>query len=100
MANGLVAKAPGLQAGVDVVLIRVDEAVRRYSGPDDRLDRRLPDVGQHLQHHLPAALDQPQDRRLLLVQRAPAGRALQAPPSSKAGFLATAAGLPLCPATT
>jgi hypothetical protein len=31
----------------------------RDGGLDDRLDRPLLDIGQHLQHHLPAALDQP-----------------------------------------
>src|SRR5688572_7755517 len=70
------------------------------AGLDDRSDRRLLDVGQHPDHHLAPALEQAQDRRLLLLQRAAARRTLQPPASAAAPLLATAAGLPLCPATT
>jgi hypothetical protein len=59
VADGLVSVAPGLQPGIDVVLVGVDEGALRDGGPDDRLDRPLLNIGQHLQHHLPAALDQP-----------------------------------------
>src|ERR687886_711820 len=67
---------------------------------DDRTDRRLLHVGQHVQHDLAAALNKAEDRRLLLLQRPATWRALQPPPSSGATFWATASGWPLCPATT
>ena len=40
---------------------------------DDGPDRHLPDVGQHAEDDLAAALEQARDRRLVLVERAPAG---------------------------
>src|SRR4051812_31486983 len=62
---------------MDVVLVGVDEGVPGDRGPDDRLDRLLPDIGQHPQRHPPAALDQAEDRRLVLRQRAAARRSRQ-----------------------
>ena len=56
MADRLVPLAPGWQAGVDAILVRVDKGAWNDSGGDDRLDRDLPHVGQHAQHDL-AALD-------------------------------------------
>src|SRR3954470_16641353 len=100
MADSLVPVAPVLQAGVDVVLVGVDEGALGDAGLDDRSDRRLPDVGQHSDHHLAATLQQAQDRRLLLRQRAAPGRTPQPPASPRTPLLATAAGLPLCPAVT
>ncbi len=100
MADRLVPVAPGWQAGVDAVFVRVDEGARGDGGGDDRLDRGLLHVGQHAQHDLAAALDQAKDRRLVLLQRAAARRACQLAPAPEPALLATAAGCPLCPATT
>ena len=100
VTNGLVPVAPALQAGLDVVLVGVDEGVPGDRGPDDRLDRLLLDIGQHLQRHLPAALDQAEDRRLVLRQRAASRRSRQPAAASEPPPFATAAGWPLCPATT
>jgi hypothetical protein len=50
--------------------------------------------------HLAAALDQAKDLWLLLLQGAPAGGSFEPAAPSGAAFLATAAGLPLCPTTT
>jgi hypothetical protein len=61
MTHGLVPVAP---TSVDVVLIGVDEGARRDGGLNDGSDRLLLDIGQHLQHDLTTALDQPEDRRL------------------------------------
>ena len=61
VADRLVPVALSRQAGVDAVFVRVDEAARGYRGGDDRLDRGLLHVGQHMQHHLAAALDQAED---------------------------------------
>ena len=60
----------------------------------------LPHVGQHAQHDFAAALDQAEDRRLLLRQRAPSGRALQPAPAPEPPFWPPPPGWPLCPATT
>jgi len=100
MADRLVPVAPGWQARVDAILVRVDKGARGDSVGDDRLDRFLLHVGQHMQHHLAAALDQAKDGRLVLVQRAASRRAGQLAAPSEPPLLATAAGCPLCPATT
>src|SRR3954447_15194657 len=100
VTDRLVPVAPVLQAGVDVVLVGVHEGALGDAPLDDGPDRHLPDVGQHAQDDLAAALEQAEDRRLVLVERPPAGSTPQ--PSASAGTppLATAAGWPLWPATT
>ncbi len=100
MADRLVLVAPGGQARVDAVFVRVDEGARGDGGGDDRLDRGLLHVGQHAQHHLAAALDQAEDGQLVLRQRAAARRACQPATAPKPPLLATSSGWPLCPATT
>src|SRR4051812_44215436 len=94
VADGFVPVAPLLQARVDVVLVGVDQGACGDGGLDDRLDRDLLDIGQHVQCDFTAALDQAQDRWLLFGQRASAGCTLEPAPSPQAAFLATAAGLP------
>jgi hypothetical protein len=73
--------APGFQASVDAVFVRVDAGSSGDAGLDDGPDRRLPDIGQHPHGHLPTALEQAQDRRLLLRQRAASWRTPQPPAS-------------------
>src|SRR3954467_1428760 len=70
-----------------------------HVGLDERLDRLLLHIGQHAQHHLPAVLDQAQDRRLVRRQCAASRRSRQPAAASEPPPLATAAGWPLCPAT-
>jgi len=100
MADGLVLVASRCQAGVDAIFVRVDEGALRDSARDDRLDRGLLQVGQHAQHDLAATLDQAEDGWLVLRQRAAARRACQLATAPELPRLATAAGWPLCPATT
>jgi len=100
VTNGFVPVAPGWQAGVDAIFVRVDEGAWGDSGADNRLDRGLLHVGQHAQHDLSAALDQAEDGRLALLQRAAARRACQPAAPSEPPLLATSSGCPLCPATT
>src|SRR4051812_27707190 len=100
VADRLVLIAPGRQTGVDVVLVGMDTGALGHGGLDDRLDRLLLHVGQHAQHHLPAALDQAEDRRLVLRQRAASRRSRQPAAASGPPPLATAAGWALCPAPT
>src|SRR3954452_9789832 len=100
VTDRLVPVAPVLQPAVDTVLVGVDEGALRDGRLDHRPDRRLPDVGEHAHDHLAAALQQAQDGRLVLGERAAAGGAPQPPAPAGTPLLATAAGLPLCPATT
>src|SRR5947209_558342 len=60
MTHRLVAIAPRRQTGVDVVFVGVDQRAGCDRIRDDRLDRHLPHVRQHLQNDLPATLDQPE----------------------------------------
>src|SRR3954454_18304609 len=99
VANRLVLVAPALQAGVDAILVGMDEGALGNRGRDDRLDRRLLHVGQHVQDYLTSALDQAEDGWLVLLPRAPARRAGQPATAPEPPLLATAAGWPLCPAT-
>src|SRR5215218_5259804 len=92
--------APGLQTGVDIILVRVDQAALDDTGLDDRLDRHLLHIGQHVQNHLTTTLDQAEDGGLVLPLRAATRRAGQPATASKPPLLATSAGWPLCPATT
>jgi hypothetical protein len=98
MADRLVTIAPGRQASVDLVLVGVDEAV--LGGRDDRLDRGLLHIGQSVEDQLATPLDQAEDGRLLLFQRAAARRSRQPAAAAEPPLLATAPGWPLCPATT
>src|SRR5947209_5204762 len=70
MAHRLVAIAPSWQACIDVILIGVNQRARCDRIADDRLDRCLLHLGQHVQNNLSVALDQAEDRRLVLFQRA------------------------------
>src|SRR3954468_8969118 len=100
MADCLVLIAPVLQAGVDAVLVGVDEGAVSDRARDDRLYPPLLHIGQHAQDHLTTALDQAEDRGLVLLRRAPTRYAPQLASPPRAPLLATAAGWPLWPATT
>ena len=100
VANRFLLLAPDRQARVDVILVCVDQAAWADTGLDDRLDTRLLHIGQHVQNHLTTTLDQAEDGWLVLLLRAAARRACQPAAASEPPLLATAAGWPLCPATT
>src|SRR5262249_28631084 len=100
MTDGLVSITPSRQPGVDVVLVGVNHRARGDRPLDQRADGLLFDVRQHPDGDLPAPLDHPEDRRLLLGQRAPTRGALQPASAAESPFFLTAAGWPLCPATT
>src|SRR3954471_12919219 len=100
MADRLVPITPGWQAGIDVVLVGVDASAFGDGRLDDRLDRLLLHVGQHAHDDPTTALDQAEDRRLVLPQRAAARPSRQSAAAAAPPPLATAAGWPLCPATT
>src|SRR3954466_5536842 len=100
MTDSFVLIAQGGQAGVDVVLVGVDASALGDGRLDDRLDRLLLHIGQHAHDDLPTTLDQAEDGGLILLQRAAARRPRQSATASKPPLFATAAGWPLCPATT
>ena len=100
MADRLVAVAPAFQAGVDAILVGVDQGAWGDDTRDDRLDRFLLHVGQHVQDHLAAALDQAGDGWLVLLQRAPTRRSCQPAAPLRPPLFATSFCWPLCPATT
>src|SRR3954468_20430189 len=95
VADRLVAVAPVLQTRVDVVLVGVHQGALGDAPLDDGPDRRLLPVGQHPQDDLAAPLQQAQDRRLVLRQRASSRRAPQATPAPRSPPWATTAGWPL-----
>src|SRR5919205_127362 len=87
MADHFVLIAPGWQAGVDTILVGVDERAFGNGGLDDRLDRGLLHVGQHVQDHLATALVQaheveaqhPYPQRLMVPGQRRAGEVVEAP---------------------
>src|SRR3954452_1810593 len=94
MVDGLVTKAPLRQSAIDRVLVGIDQAAQGHAGQDQRLDRRLLNIGQHVQDHGATALDHAEDRRLLFLQGAAAGHTLQPAATPRPVFFATAAGWP------
>src|SRR2546421_8303849 len=100
VTDGLVLISPFGKTGVDVILIGMDPGASGDQFRDDGLDGPLLNIGKHPKDSLSSPLDQPQNRRLLFLKRASARRAFEpsAPPFS--AFFWTAAGFPLCPATT
>src|ERR671921_2262954 len=100
VTDGLVSVAPHRQTSIDAVLIGVDHRSFGDSCRNNRLDCTLLYIGQHPENDLAITLDQAQDRWLLLFERATTACSFE--PSTPPGptFFWTAAGLPLCPATT
>ena len=86
MADRFVTIAPVFQTGVNIVFVSVDQSPWTDRLRDDRRDGGLLNVGQHPEHDFAAALDQSEDRWLLLVQGAATACAFQAPPASRAAF--------------
>src|SRR3954463_2335541 len=77
MTDGLVAVAETRKPGVDAILVSIDGRAFGDGLLDDRMDGRLLDIGQHPDHHLAAALNHAEDRRLFLLQGAATATALQ-----------------------
>src|SRR3954468_3344871 len=100
VTDGLVLVAPHRQASVNAVLVGVDHRAFDDRSLNDRLDRFLLHIGQHAENDLAIALDQAQDRRLFLFKRTTTAGSFQASAPPGPTFFWTAAGLPLCPATT
>src|SRR5688572_12403989 len=95
VAHAFVIVAPCIQAAVDVIRIGVDQGPRGNRGWNQRLDRHLLDVLQHLNHHIATALDHAEDRRFLTFERPASPGPLESPSSAQAPFFATSSGWPL-----
>ena len=82
MADRFMLVTPHWQTSVDAVLVGVDHRAFDDHSLNDRLDRLLLHIGQHAENDLAIALDQAQDRRLFLLQRATATHSFEpsAPP--------------------
>src|SRR4051812_48490821 len=93
MTDGLVAVAETRKPGVDAILVSIDVRAFGDSLLDDRMDGRLLD--KHPDHHLAAALDHAEDRRLFLLQGAAA--ALQSVAPAVASFGPHRLGIALVP---
>ena len=75
MANSFIPVSPMSKAGINIVLVRIDQRACSNRGRDERLNRLLPDVLQHANDHAAAPLNHAQPRRLFLLQRTPAASA-------------------------
>src|ERR1700734_3861691 len=100
VADRVMGVAPVAQTIVNIILISVYLASFGNGASDDGFDGGLLHVGQHVDHHLTATLHHAENRRLLLLQRAATAFPLQTTTPPLASFFFTAAGWPLCPATT
>src|SRR4051812_10550766 len=97
MTDGLVAVAETRKPGVDAILVSIDVRAFGDSLLDERMEGRLLDIGQHPDHHLTAALDHAEDRRLLLLQGAATAAALQSVAPAVASFGPHRLGIALVP---
>lgn len=82
MIDRLMRVPPLRQASIDVILISVQLTAGFHRVKNDRLDRRLLHIRQHLNDHLAVTLKQAEDRRFLLRQCAAPPRAFQPPPAA------------------
>jgi hypothetical protein len=78
MIDGLVLIPPLVEAGINVVLIDVQQTPWVNGLRQDGLDGNLLDIGQHPNHDFTGALQQTQDRPYLVGQRAAPTFAFQA----------------------
>src|SRR4051794_40767609 len=84
VTDSLVLISPFGKTGVDIIFIGMDPGASGDQFRDDGLDGSLLNIGKHPKDRLPSPLDQPQNRRLLFLERASARRAFEpsAPPFS------------------
>ena len=100
MADGLVPISPFRKAGIDIILVGMDQGAFGNQFGDDGFDGPLLNIGKYPKDSLSSPLDQPQNRRLLFLKRASARRGFEPSAPAFSAFFWTAAEFPLCPATT
>ena len=82
MIDGLVLVAPLFEARVNVVLVGVQQTAGLNYLHQYWFDRHLLHIGQHPNHDFAGALQQAQDRWLLIGERPTPAFAFQAPPAA------------------
>src|SRR5262245_41337325 len=82
VVDTLMAVAPGLQTGINAVLVRVHQCPWINDVFDERLDRLLLHIGKQINHHLPPALHHPKDGRSFLRQGASTSFAFESAPTT------------------
>src|ERR1043165_10244057 len=80
--------APGIQAGIDVVFVGIDEGARLHMVLNQWLNGLLLDVGQHFDDELAAALNHTEDGRFLRFEGAASALGLEtiAPTGTSCGL--------------
>jgi hypothetical protein len=99
MIDGLALIAPLFEAGVNVVLIGVQQTTGLNGLRQDRLDGDLLDVRQHPNHDVTRALQQTQDRWFLIRQGGAPTFTFQAAPPTLTTQFRDNFRVALCPAT-
>jgi hypothetical protein len=87
VVDTLMVVAPGLQTGINAILVRIHTCPWNDSVFHERFDRLLLYIGQQIDHHLTTALHHPKDGRPFLRQGASASVAFE-PTSSSLSALA------------
>src|SRR5262245_7821487 len=87
MVDMLMTVAPGLQTGINVVLIRIHQGTGNDGVFDERLDGLLLHMGHQLDHDLTTALYHPKNGWPLFLQ-GPSARFAFEPPSTSLSALA------------
>src|SRR5712691_11699687 len=71
MVHTLMTVAPGLQTGINAVLVRLHKGAWNNGVFHEGLDGLLLHIGQQIDHHFTTALHHPKDRWLFLLSCAP-----------------------------
>src|SRR6516162_9198613 len=82
MVDTLMLIPPGLQTGINTILVRIHTCPWHDGVCDKGFDGLLPHIGQQMDHHLTTALHHPKDGRSFLRQRATTGFALESASTS------------------
>jgi hypothetical protein len=97
VVDSLVSIPPVRQPPIDVILIRVDQTAGLDGVCNDRLNRDLLDVGEHLDHHVTITLDHAENGGLFFLQGASAPRPFQPAATAFSAQLPHDVGLSLMP---
>jgi hypothetical protein len=77
VVDTLMAVAPGLQTGIDAVLVRIHKCARNDGVCAERLNGLWLSIGKPIDHHWPTALPHPKDGQSFLLQGASPRLALE-----------------------
>ena len=91
MVDTLMVVSPGLQTGINAVLVRINKCAWNDGVFDEGLDGLLLHIGKQIDHHLTAALHHPKDGWPFLLQCATSTFAFE---SASTSFASLALALP------